>query len=61
VAKAGVAPGVTIDPKADLAALPYTGGTTSNPKGVLLTHYNLSPRWSSSRPHSRASSRVAKW
>ena len=34
-------PAVTIDPKADLAALPYTGGTTGNPKGVMLTHYNL--------------------
>jgi long-chain acyl-CoA synthetase len=34
-------PKVAIDPKADLAALPYTGGTTGNPKGVMLTHYNL--------------------
>ena len=34
-------PAVTIDPKQDLAALPYTGGTTGNPKGVMLTHYNL--------------------
>jgi len=35
------APQVAIDPKADLAALPYTGGTTGRPKGVMLTHYNL--------------------
>ena len=35
------APAVAIDPKTDLAALPYTGGTTGNPKGVMLTHYNL--------------------
>ena len=35
------APAVGIDPRADLAALPYTGGTTGNPKGVMLTHYNL--------------------
>ena len=35
------APAVTIEPKTDLAALPYTGGTTGNPKGVMLTHYNL--------------------
>ncbi|HUQ75102.1 MAG TPA: AMP-binding protein [Burkholderiales bacterium] len=35
------APQVPIDPKADLAALPYTGGTTGSPKGVMLTHYNL--------------------
>jgi long-chain acyl-CoA synthetase len=34
-------PQVVIEPKADLAALPYTGGTTGNPKGVMLTHYNL--------------------
>jgi long-chain acyl-CoA synthetase len=35
------APAVAIDPKVDLAALPYTGGTTGSPKGVMLTHYNL--------------------
>ncbi len=28
-------------PKEDLAVLPYTGGTTGMPKGVMLTHYNL--------------------
>jgi len=35
------APQVAIDPRKDLAALPYTGGTTGHPKGVMLTHYNL--------------------
>jgi long-chain acyl-CoA synthetase len=35
------APVVAIDAKSDIAALPYTGGTTGNPKGVMLTHYNL--------------------
>jgi len=34
-------PQVAIEPAKDLAALPYTGGTTGNPKGVMLTHYNL--------------------
>ena len=34
-------PAVALDPKADLAAMPYTGGTTGNPKGVMLSHYNL--------------------
>ena len=30
-----------INPKDDVAAIVYTGGTTGLPKGVLLTHYNL--------------------
>lgn len=34
-------PRVTIDPARDLAALPYTGGTTGEPKGVMLTHANI--------------------
>ncbi len=34
-------PAVAIDPASDLAALPYTGGTTGNPKGVMLTHRNM--------------------
>ena len=34
-------PAVSIDPKTDIAALPYTGGTTGHPKGVMLTHYSL--------------------
>ncbi|GIO21746.1 long-chain-fatty-acid--CoA ligase [Oceanobacillus sp. J11TS1] len=32
----------SIDPEEDLALLQYTGGTTGNPKGVMLTHFNLS-------------------
>jgi aldehyde:ferredoxin oxidoreductase len=30
-----------INPKEDIALLPFTGGTTGLPKGTLLTHYNL--------------------
>lgn len=33
--------GVQIDPRADVAALPYSSGTTGLPKGVMLTHHNL--------------------
>lgn len=33
---------VDINPKEDLALLQYTGGTTGFPKGVMLTHFNLS-------------------
>ncbi|MBM3345994.1 MAG: long-chain fatty acid--CoA ligase, partial [Betaproteobacteria bacterium] len=35
------APDIRFDPDSDLAALPYTGGTTGNPKGVMLSHRNL--------------------
>ena len=34
-------PEVTIDPHRDLATVPYSSGTTSLPKGVMLTHHNL--------------------
>lgn len=32
---------VEINPKDDIACLPYSSGTTGHPKGVMLTHYNL--------------------
>ena len=35
------APQITIDPKNDIAALQYTGGTTGLPKAAILTHYNM--------------------
>ena len=35
------APQITIDPLTDIAALPYTGGTTGLPKAAVLTHYNM--------------------
>ena len=34
-------PAVQVAPDVDLAALPYTGGTAAQPKGVCLTHTNL--------------------
>ena len=34
-------PKVEINPKEDLATLPFTGGTTGVPKGTMQTHYNI--------------------
>jgi len=33
---------VKLDPKEDIAIIPYSSGTTGNPKGVMMTHYNMS-------------------
>jgi len=33
-------PEIEFDVKEDLAHIAYTGGTTGNPKGVMITHYN---------------------
>ena len=34
-------PEIKLDPEKDIAALPYTGGTTGLPKAAILTHYNM--------------------
>jgi acyl-CoA synthetase (AMP-forming)/AMP-acid ligase II len=34
-------PSISISPREDLAALPYSSGTSGKPKGVMLTHANL--------------------
>ena len=37
----GSPPPLSVDPKEDLVALPYSSGTTGLSKGVMLTHHNL--------------------
>ncbi|MET0454680.1 MAG: 4-coumarate--CoA ligase family protein [Mycobacterium sp.] len=44
------APTVTFDPATHLAVLPYSSGTTGNPKGVMLTHRNLTANVAQIRP-----------
>ena len=34
-------PQIEIQPRMDIAALPYTGGTTGLPKAAILTHHNI--------------------
>ena len=44
------APEVSFDPATHLAVLPYSSGTTGNPKGVMLTHRNLVANVAQTRP-----------
>lgn len=46
----GPAPEVSFDPATHLAVLPYSSGTTANPKGVMLTHANLTANVAQIRP-----------
>ncbi|MGW1843354.1 4-coumarate--CoA ligase family protein [Streptomyces sp. NPDC001966] len=43
-------PRVTIDPGEDVAALPYSSGTTGTPKGVMLTHRSMGTNLEQLRP-----------
>ena len=43
-------PNVSFAPSSHLAALPYSSGTTGNPKGVMLTHRNLVANVAQIRP-----------
>jgi acyl-CoA synthetase (AMP-forming)/AMP-acid ligase II len=43
-------PAVAFDPATQLAVLPYSSGTTGNPKGVMLTHRNLVANVAQTRP-----------
>jgi acyl-CoA synthetase (AMP-forming)/AMP-acid ligase II len=43
-------PEVDFDPASHLAVLPYSSGTTANPKGVMLTHRNLVANVAQIRP-----------
>ncbi|MCF8589634.1 AMP-binding protein [Gordonia liuliyuniae] len=44
------APDVSFDPATHVAALPYSSGTTGNPKGVKLSHRNLVANVSQTAP-----------
>ncbi len=44
------APDISFDPATHLAVLPYSSGTTGNPKGVMLTHRNLVANVAQTRP-----------
>jgi acyl-CoA synthetase (AMP-forming)/AMP-acid ligase II len=41
LASTGPVPEVAVDPVEDVAVLPYSSGTTSLPKGVMLTHASI--------------------
>ncbi|MGW0580451.1 AMP-binding protein [Streptomyces sp. NPDC002920] len=50
LAQGAPAPQVDFDPATHLAVLPYSSGTTGNPKGVMLTHRNLVANMAQIRP-----------
>jgi acyl-CoA synthetase (AMP-forming)/AMP-acid ligase II len=50
LAAGATAPKVSFDPATHLAVLPYSSGTTGDPKGVMLTHRNLVANVAQTRP-----------
>ncbi|GGX63120.1 AMP-dependent synthetase [Streptomyces minutiscleroticus] len=47
-------PRVAVDPAQDVAALPYSSGTTGVPKGVMLTHRNIATNLAQLEPAASA-------
>ena len=47
-------PDIAIDPAEDVAALPYSSGTTGTPKGVMLTHRQIATNLAQLEPRSRS-------
>ncbi|MFH9745409.1 4-coumarate--CoA ligase family protein [Streptomyces anulatus] len=43
-------PEIAVDPGEDVAALPYSSGTTGTPKGVMLTHRSIATNLEQLRP-----------
>ncbi|MCX5200514.1 4-coumarate--CoA ligase family protein [Streptomyces sp. NBC_00237] len=43
-------PQIGIDPREDVAALPYSSGTTGVPKGVMLTHHSIATNMAQLEP-----------
>lgn len=43
-------PQITFDPAEDVAALPYSSGTTGTPKGVMLTHRSIATNLEQLKP-----------